>query len=99
MKAWHFIKADRKLGYGDGRTVIKSIDATDIVIKFTILEAMSVYKDAAWAKWANDWLSGVNRTAYAANAANAARDANHNQIKTIQNKVLESMLLDVMGII
>ena len=42
---------------------------------FAIKTALAVYKNKAFVTWANDWLSGIDRSkgaAYAANAANAA---------------------------
>lgn len=42
-------------------------------IKFAIQCAKHVYKDERWNSWANDWLSGKDRSMYA--AADAAADA------------------------
>jgi len=158
MKAWHFVRKDRRLGYGDGRLVvdgetlthlgevklcakglhfslspldalryapgaiacyvevgpcpvlgddkgvsntrkvIKSVDATEVLIKFAILQALTVYKDEKFGQWAEKWLSGKDRTAYAANAnANAAAAAGGNT-RAVQAKLLEEMLFEAMGI-
>jgi hypothetical protein len=55
---------------------IKRKYPTDIQrIAYGILCAKAVYKDKQWNKWANDWLSGKDRSekaAYAAYAADAA---------------------------
>ena len=57
-------------------TTTKRIDMPEITteqrIWFAILCAKKVYKNKKWNKWANDWLSGKNRTADAARAADAA---------------------------
>ena len=44
----------------------------EVLVEFAILCAKRVYKDKVWNKWADDWLSGVNRSNKAANAAYAA---------------------------
>ena len=44
-------------------------------IKFGILCALEVYKDAKFVQWANNWLDGTDRSRAAANAAYAAARA------------------------
>jgi hypothetical protein len=44
-------------------------------IRFAILCGQEVYADAAWNLWADNWLSGKDRTATAATAAFAAANA------------------------
>lgn len=44
-------------------------------IKFAILCAKEVCSDSAWLAWADKWLSGKDRTAYAAADAASAADA------------------------
>ena len=61
-------------------TLVKEIELPEITlnqqIAFAILCSLEVYKEPSYVKWANDWLSGVNRTASAArNAATDAADA------------------------
>ena len=61
-------------------TLVKEIELPEITlnqqIAFAILCSLEVYKEPSYVKWANDWLSGVNRTAFAARyAATDAADA------------------------
>ena len=71
-------KEDRGLKVGCKKlTTLKEIPLPEITnsqrVLFAILCALEVCLDGAFIKWANDWLSGVDRSAYAAaNAANAA---------------------------
>ncbi len=48
---------------------------TEQRVKFAILCAKSVCKNAAWNAWADKWLSSEDRSAWAAEAAEAARAA------------------------
>ena len=61
-----------KVGCTRGKTLkrlpLPEISLTQRVV-FGILCAKTVYTDTAWNKWANDWLSGVDRTRAAATAA------------------------------
>jgi hypothetical protein len=201
MKAWHFVRQDRRLGFGDKRlvidgetlyytgnkpinlceqglhfsvnvldalkyapglvacyvevpdtsivcddkgvatcrTVIKSIDTSEILVRFAITQALNVYEDPFFVKWANDWLTGSDRSydaatraakaadayakaadayayaaaakAAAAKAADAAtraaaayadtaaaKAAAKAGVRKIQNKMLESMILEAMGL-
>ena len=41
-------------------------------IAFAIYSALSVYKERSFVLWTNNWLKNIDRTVYAANAANAA---------------------------
>ena len=60
-------------------TTLKEIPLPEITnnqrIRFAILCALEVYLDGAFINWANDWLSGVDRSANAANAAAYAANA------------------------
>ena len=61
-------------------TLVKELKVPEITVNqqiaFAILCSLEVYKEPSYVKWANDWLSGVNRTASAArNAATDAADA------------------------
>jgi len=57
-------------------TLVKEIELPEITlnqkIAFGILCSLEVYKEPSYVKWANNWLSGVDRTAYTARAAYAA---------------------------
>ena len=44
-------------------------------VEIAIRCVLLVYKEEAWVKWANDWLSGKDRTLGAARAAEAAARA------------------------
>ena len=63
-----------KSGYKKMR-LIKEIELPEITrtqrIAFGILCAKEVYKDATWNKWADNWLNGTDRSAYAATYARA----------------------------
>lgn len=79
-----------KVGYTEA-TLIKEIPLPTITseqkIKFAILCTMEIHKDPNWTEWANNWLSGKDRSiaaardaaaraaARAARAARAAADA------------------------
>jgi hypothetical protein len=60
-------------------TTIRVIPAPEITtntkIRFAILCALKVYKEAGFVTWAKNWLSGKNAAAYAANAAASATSA------------------------
>ena len=71
-------KNDKGLKVGTrSLTTIREIPIPKITtkqkIRFAILCAMAVYKDQTWTDWANNWLSGKDRSA--ATAAVAARAA------------------------
>jgi hypothetical protein len=57
-------------------TLVKELKVPKITlnqkIAFGILCSLEIYKKSKYVKWANNWLSGVDRTAYAAGAAYAA---------------------------
>ena len=63
-------------------TIIRKIPIPEVTttqkIRFGILCAMEVYKEPKWTKWADDWLSGKDRSrkSAAANAATVATVAN-----------------------
>lgn len=48
------------------------IITTEQRVKFAILCALEVYKEKSFVKWANDWLSGKDRTESAGSAAESA---------------------------
>jgi hypothetical protein len=56
-------------------TLVKEIELPEITlnqkIAFGILCSLEIYKKSKYVKWANNWLSGVDRTAYTARAAYA----------------------------
>ena len=65
-------------------TTIRQIDMPDLTtadkIAFAILCAKTTYHDASWVAWADNWLSGLDRTQQSAkkarhDAADAADDA------------------------
>ena len=60
-------------------TTVKKMAIPEIThkqrIAFAILCGKSVYKDGAWNRWANLWLSGEDRSRKSAYAAYAAADA------------------------
>jgi hypothetical protein len=76
-------EAEGEIGKNDGTkcgcrslTTVKEIPLPQVTIeqrvRFGILAAVKVYKDAVFQQWAADWLSGANRTDAAANAASYA---------------------------
>jgi hypothetical protein len=71
------IKQDKGLKFGATKvTTLKQIPLPEITseqkVTFGILCAKEVYKEKQWNKWTDNWLSGKDRTTYAAHAANAA---------------------------
>ena len=70
-------------------TTIRKVEApvikTEARIRFAILCALEVYKDKEFEIWANDWLSGKNRTERA--AARAAEAVNLSFVKLIKKAV------------
>lgn len=48
---------------------------TEQRVRFAILCALEVYHDSAWVTWANNWLSGADRTSATARTASWAADA------------------------
>ena len=74
------IKSDHGLKVGaQVVTILEQIPLPEITleqkIRFAILCAKSVYEEKKFNKWADDWLSGKDRTASAAGAARAASAA------------------------
>jgi hypothetical protein len=55
---------------------------------FAILVAKTVYKDSAFVKWADNWLSGQDRTRAAARAAGAAAEAAAQDLHAIAQEAL-----------
>jgi hypothetical protein len=71
------IKSDNGLKYGCTKMrLIKELQfikpTTEQCIKFAIYCALEVCKDAAFIKWANNWLDGTDRSKESARAAAAA---------------------------
>jgi hypothetical protein len=77
IKVYGVIKEDKGLRFG--ATKVKTIKkiALPIIsveqrVRFAILCSIEVYKEKSFLIWAENWLSGKNRTAQAAYSANAA---------------------------
>ena len=82
-------KEDRGLKVGCKKlTTLKEIPLPEITnsqrVLFAILCALEVCLDGAFIRWANDWLSGVDRSANAASNAAAAANAGINFIEILE---------------
>ncbi len=84
FKVPHLWEAEGEVGIDDGMrvgctslTTLRQIPVPEIStgqrIRFGILVAQCVYHDPKWNTWADDWLSGKDRSTEAAAAARAVR--------------------------
>ncbi len=72
--------------------------STEKRIEFAIRVAKQVYNGAEWTRWAGSWLSGKDRSAYAADAARAAANAAADaaDAATIINRAIEKTFGDTV---